>query len=344
MIQSLLLENFESHKKTILEFPPGLTVFVGETDRGKSGSFRAYQWVVENSPGGEWMLPLYWKGDTKVTAVFTDPDAVVQRIRSKSKNLYRLNNNEPVNAGTSVPADIASAINVDTVNFQSQIDRAFLMFETAGERGRILNKIAGLDKIEFTLSNAKSDVLKLNKAWESEKQKIKEKKEELLQYEDIEERESKIARLDMLFGMQKTAKNRARLLEKVLNDISDINKRIDKISPILNAGTILKELQGMVAVKDSRQLRKIKLQKLLESSIEIQRKEQLESFNGFDERLQIINDKKENLASHQQRLSKLKRMLNRINVVSKNILEIEKEIKNLQSKIPNICTECGREL
>lgn len=165
MIRYLNITNFESHPDTQLEFEPGLNVFVGESDRGKSGVFRAFNWARTNRPLGDGMRPLYWDGETRVEVVFDPNGGFVRREKGKN-NHYFIGNPEgdwEGNAGTDVPKEVQQAFSMGDVNFQSQIDRAFLMFDTPGERGRVLNQVAGLDKIDSTLSAANSDILQLKR-------------------------------------------------------------------------------------------------------------------------------------------------------------------------------------
>ena len=122
MITKLILENFEGHKRTVFDFSNGLNVFVGESDRGKSSVFRAFKLLTQNKPGGEWMRPLYWEGETVITGVFSNPDFTLKRTRGKSTNTYQLNDDDPVAAGTSVPENIAALIDMDEYLLQQSIE------------------------------------------------------------------------------------------------------------------------------------------------------------------------------------------------------------------------------
>ncbi len=344
MIESIHLQNFESHKDTLLELTSGLNVFVGDTDKGKSGSFRGWQWLSENSPGGDWMLPLYWDGETKVTSILSNPDATVQRIRSKSKNHYTLNDGEPVNAGTSVPSEIANIINVDSVNLQTQIERAFLMFETAGERGRILNRIAGLNKIETTLANAKRDVSRLDTSWKDEKATIKIKTKELEEFADLENMERDVGKLDILQKMYFNSNNRLSLLKKSLTSIEDINREIEEKEKLLHSEKLLKELESKQKLIHNKKLRVDMLRALCNTYIHIEEKEKLENFSGIEEKFDKLEIKEKALSKKQIRVKNLKQLLSNHLTIDKRIIKTEQDLADLQSKLPNICTECGREL
>ncbi len=347
MINKLTLENFEGHKKTKFDFHPGLNVFVGESDRGKSSVFRAFKLLTQNKPGGEWMRPLYWDGTTVITGDFVNDDKsafTLKRTRGKSDNTYQLNDNDPVNAGTSVPADIAELLDMDSVNIQTQIERAFLMFESAGERGRILNKIAGLDEIDTTLDNAKKDWGKLKKSWETEKAIAKSEKEKLEELPDIEAMELAVDAIDFkgitlglsnsrVIGLRdsvdklKTVEDSLRQGEKLLEAQSALEALTVQISAIAEAGNRINKLKNI----------SIGLH-LVEKYIK------KDNYDKAEERLELLTAKNNELLALDKKLDNLDQILGRLDIIEQDVKTGEEELKTLQAEIPNICTECGNKL
>jgi len=344
MIKSLRIENLESHKDTFFEFSPGLNVFVGETDRGKSGSFRAYKWLTQNNPGGEWMRPLYWDGTTTVTGEFINPGLILKRVRDKSENSYILNDEKPINAGTSVPSNIAVLLDLDDVNLQTQIERAFLMFETSGERGRILNRIAGLDEIEQTLSNAKEDVNRLDKLWKAEKTTVEAKEKELEEFVDIDDMEERVGQIDVMQKLQAFSGSRIQNLKKFRDGLKTLKDAITGKEGVLAAESTLEDLKAKLQAVQAAELRVMKLKRILILDSGIKWKEAAENFEGVEERFEKIRANTTALELSSTRVKKLKRLLSDFSIIGKEIAEVEDELKDLQAKIPNICSECGREL
>ena len=52
-LKSLSLENFESWESGFFEFHPGVNIFVGLSDTGKSAVLRALRLLMENKPTGD---------------------------------------------------------------------------------------------------------------------------------------------------------------------------------------------------------------------------------------------------------------------------------------------------
>jgi len=46
MINSLTIQNFQSHKNTTLEFDNGINIIIGQSDSGKTAIIRALNWVI----------------------------------------------------------------------------------------------------------------------------------------------------------------------------------------------------------------------------------------------------------------------------------------------------------
>ena len=108
MIKDLSLENFQSHKKSSLEFSEGVNVIIGSSDSGKSSIIRSLQWVLFNRPSGD-SFRSWWGG---ITNVVVDG---VSRIKGGSKgleNCYEIGLNRFQAMGQGVPEDVTTVLNL----------------------------------------------------------------------------------------------------------------------------------------------------------------------------------------------------------------------------------------
>jgi exonuclease SbcC len=86
-IKRLVIDNFQSHQHTEVEFGSGLNVVVGPSDFGKSALVRALRWVLYNEPRGANFI----RAGAKVCKVKVEMDegAIVTRLRSTTgKNQF----------------------------------------------------------------------------------------------------------------------------------------------------------------------------------------------------------------------------------------------------------------
>ena len=154
MIESLLLKNFQAHEKFRIDFDR-ITTIVGPSDVGKSSLIRALVWCLSNSPSGDAFVKT---GESSCSVkVLVDGHAVV-RSRSKSNNVYKLDDEEFKAFGSNVPDTISDLLNIIDVNMQGQFDAPFWVTLSAGEVSRRLNEVVDLSLIDSCLSLSKSRV------------------------------------------------------------------------------------------------------------------------------------------------------------------------------------------
>lgn len=351
MIKSLELINHESHKHTILEFSPGLNVFVGATDAGKSSAFRAAYWLFFNRPLGDSMLPLFWKGDTRVIGTFSNPDCQITRMKGKGLNHYQLNDKDPINAGSGPPPDIiAEAIRMDDVNFQTQVDRAFLMFESPGERGRILNRIAGLDDIDRVMSNAKSDELRLSKEYQNKRALIEDLEAELKQFEDIEEREQKLLVCEQLEKHILNSWNRSRKLKGLIEKIKQVDSDLEAVEKVLKSEIAIKQARSLLESISEKASRVLRIRKIIARTRRIDGLlGELKAVPEIEERILELKGLEKKIVEHENRVKKIRRIIRQSSIISQREIEIENEMKLLETEIvkekknqPKICPACGQ--
>lgn len=153
MLKSLTIRNFRLHKKITIDLDPHITTIVGKSYAGKSTIIRALKWLCLNKPAG--MSVLRW-GSKQARVSLNVDEHKITRIRSKSKNLYKLDDHKYEAFGNDVPNDVTKILNVTEINFQGQHHLPFWFGETAGEVSRRLNGIVNLSLIDTTLSKMSS--------------------------------------------------------------------------------------------------------------------------------------------------------------------------------------------
>jgi DNA repair ATPase RecN len=151
MFKSIVLQNFQSHKDTTLEFDPGVNVIIGDSDSGKTAILRALTWVLTNRPTGE-AFRRYGTSETRVKVETIEGS--VERLRADNGNLYWVGVERLAAIGTSVPESVLKLLKMDPeVNIQRQLDAPFLLSCSPGEVAQRLNASVGLDEIDVGLVN-----------------------------------------------------------------------------------------------------------------------------------------------------------------------------------------------
>jgi exonuclease SbcC len=341
MITQLEIKNYESHKNTIINLHPGLNIIVGESDKGKSGFFRAFNKCRTNAPLGSGMRPLYWEGDGLVKVTFEEGQSVSWH-QKKSGNFYQVNDSDLMNAGTSVPEEVKAIFNMQEINCQTQIDRSFLMFETAGERGRILNKLAGLDKIDSTISNAKSDVNKIKSNRKIQTALVKEYQDDLINYKELPTAQELLTQAEG-FDQQIRENNQA-IYSIRLNweRKQELLKSVEKLKSLPDLEKLVAKSQELLAEIDQNEILYNKIKHTFANKI------RLESSKIDPKQLSAVSKL---IFSSEQTFFEYKTTKQRYNSV-KGLIEsqqgyvqeikiLNKKIADLERIIPEQCPTCG---
>ena len=178
MIKAINLENFQSHKNSVLEFHNGMNVIVGSSDSGKTAIIRALKWISQNRPGGDDFRST-WGGDTNVVVQTTENTII--RSKSKNANTYELDDHLFSAFGTDVPEEINSALNLNEINLQQQMDDPFLLSEhwTSGKVALHFNKVARLHKIDKGTSYVQKEINSINSTIKHTETELDNKKEQI---------------------------------------------------------------------------------------------------------------------------------------------------------------------
>lgn len=154
--KSILLRNFQKHKKLEIVFSPRINTICGPTDCGKSALLRALRWICFNDWQGKDFIR---EGAERAKVVLTVSHRkelyVITRIKGK-ENLYFLGEDEFKSFATTVPDEISQLLRLNENNFQGQHDAPFWFSQTAGEVSRRLNAVVDLTIIDNTLAAAAS--------------------------------------------------------------------------------------------------------------------------------------------------------------------------------------------
>lgn len=194
MITRVEIENFQSHRRTTLEFSSGTNVVVGLSDSGKSSVLRAINWVLSNRPLGE-AFRSEWGGDTSVV-LHTSDGHIVERLRTDSENTYIVDGLSLRAFGTEPPEDVRNILRLDEFCIHGQMDPPFLLSCSPGEAARALNQAASLDDIDRVISNLRKTQATISRDLERETEQHSRLNAQLSQYDDVPELDGKLRHVE----------------------------------------------------------------------------------------------------------------------------------------------------
>ncbi len=358
MIQSLELQNFQSHKKTSIQFSQGINSIVGISDSGKTALLRGLNWVINNRPLGLSFVS-HWNRDkdgepVKSTFVRVINDkGIIERRKGKIKKIdhtekfngYVLDSDKYLEAvGTSVPDEVAKMFNLDEVNFQGQFDPSFLLSNSAGEVARFFNSTIRLDLIDRILSKADSKRLETNKdkkKLEVEQETINKEIEKFDWLDDAEQLANRIEKIDLRII---ESRNIYSLLEE---QISEHQKYLEDISiqeVILSAEPIVNRIMAIQESLEQKTERLERLQNLYGSYIEQNNIIGSADFSLSEKIITQIDTVNEKIRNKEELLESLKESIEDYKEQGLNISEYGRLIKELNKQLPEKCPTCGKKM
>ena len=268
MLSKVIIDNFQSHRHTELDFSEGINVVIGTSDTGKSAICRALEWVKSNRPLGD-DFRSDWGGDTSVELQLTDGN-IVKRIKSDRVNMYVVNGIELRALGTDIPEEVTNILNLNAINFHHQLEGAFLLHNTSGEVAKEFNSAINLQIIDESISRASSYIRTVNQDIKRE-EKAKENFEGKLEsYIFIDNLEVKYNNLERIYN------ELIEIKEQELSDICDLvvlsNKELEKYNNLDTIEGRVKNLQGNNSELEKKVFKEEVLKNLIEVSIGIEQK------------------------------------------------------------------------
>ena len=164
--EKLVLKNFLSWEKGVFNFHPGVNMFIGKSDGGKSAVMDAFFKLFYNRPMGN-DFQSWWGGQTLISL-----QASGRKVRYKKDKLasYEM---KDLSTGkltifdapkTTVPDPITNFLNMNRkINFQKQLEKKapiFLLSESPSDISKHLNEVARLENIDISLDKGKKEVKK----------------------------------------------------------------------------------------------------------------------------------------------------------------------------------------
>lgn len=247
--KKLIIDNFQTHRHTEIDFADGITVFVGKTDCGKTSIFRSIKLLLKNKPRGTGFICVFAPKDKKnkptttVSLTFED-DTEIKRIRSENINKYILTKEDGTeehfdNFGVNIPPEILEAIGpnsvkIDTdtfydINISEQLAPPFLLLDTPSTKTKVIDKVAKIDILNKAIKN---NHLKMVNSKSSEKDiedNITCLENRLKEFEDLEKQKEDL----------QTLKEKVKQLEDLQNKLFELKQKkelLDSISVSIQKG------------------------------------------------------------------------------------------------------------
>lgn len=203
-IKQLVIENFQSHKKVVLDFHPGFNAIVGISNVGKTSVTRALNFILSGIWDTSWVR--HGEKFARIT-LLTDTGITVIREKGEKVNRYILQiPSKPdatyENFGSDIPADIENVlqifkVQVDTneylnLNVSSQLDPLFLLSKPGSFKAKVLGKLSGAHYLDYALRELNKDRKNLKSEKDLRDMELVELQVKLVEFAALDAEKSKL--------------------------------------------------------------------------------------------------------------------------------------------------------
>ena len=249
MIDTILLENFQAHEKTLLELDKGVNVIVGESDAGKSAILRAIYWTLFGRPSGDSIIRQGAKEPCRVKIKTSDGHEVI-RVKGCGKNQYEVDGEVYKAFNKSVPEDVTNALNMDRLNFSLQLDPPFLFSMSGGEVAQYMNKLVDLEVITSSLSRVNQMVRKAEDNSRSLETSIEEKEVALSKMAWVDEAKKAVEKMEVKDRKSFKLKKSYAMLKLELERYDDAKEKVLSLSHVEEAEKALSRILAKCRTRD----------------------------------------------------------------------------------------------
>lgn len=341
-IKRVKIENFQSHKDTVLEFINGLNVIMGPSDQGKSAILRAIKWVLYNEPRGMEFIR-HGSSTARVSLEFSNGNTVI-RERSKSKNRYTVIDNEGKESifegfGNEIPEEVIKThgipkIQLDSdisssLNIGDQLEGPFLLSESGSVRAKAIGRLTGLHIIDKALRDCSIDLRREAQTGERHKKELEELNERISAFDSLERIKNTIDYTGGIIRLLESLAEKRNILENKKKALEEVRESHYQAESIMKKTHMLSETE--ISIKKA-----VALKTRFEKLVELQRK--IGSLNIEIQTAERLLNKTDNLGMLQQSLEKVQKLsgkLEALSTLSVRLNLILNEITESQSYIKN---------
>ena len=197
-IAKVILENFQAHEHTEVEFDDGLNIIVGESNNGKTSILRGIMWVIDNQPLGTDFI-MAGKDNCFVRIIYDDQTFIERGRTLKDTGYYKVgfidengNLTHQMYRGftNAVPVEVANVHQMPKVNITkdiethlnvlSQLDGPFLLTESPLVKASAIGRITGTHVVDDAIKESNKTIQGNNKLVKNYQKELEEKENELM--------------------------------------------------------------------------------------------------------------------------------------------------------------------
>lgn len=260
-IEKIVMENFQCHKHTEIEFCNGLNVFTGESDSGKSSIMRAFSFVYGELSGGAKDYIKHGEKEARVSLFLSNGNIITRIVEAKQGGfngyeVFDASQNIEFKVNTKSTSQIQQLLgycplSVDekthfSLNFLNQDDAHFFIGKnvTPALRAKIIGTIYKTHFADFLLREYETSLKKDNILLRNKMQEVEVKQQDVDRMSHVVQMEKDLADAEKLYAE----------IEALNLEVNKLKGLKAKMDDVLEKGKLLKnvilELDKICSARD----------------------------------------------------------------------------------------------
>lgn len=248
MINTIEIDNFQSHKGTVIELSEGVNVIKGRSHSGKSSIMRAARWVLLNQPRGVHFVSHFSdsKESTFVGMEFSEGTYAIRQREGTVPNGYESSSGDFQAMRSDVPDEIQQITRMNSINIQTQGDPYFMLNQTAGKVAKEINKLVGLDIIDIKLGKLNRIENEAGAKLNLLEERRDSEKEELGNLSFVSDLEARVTWIEMLWEKYNAILVKKGVLTDMLENLQTLKEDVETTTKWLTIEKPYTEIMRLV--------------------------------------------------------------------------------------------------
>jgi exonuclease SbcC len=382
-ITEIILKDWMSHKHTVINPARHINVITGTSDAGKSAIYRAMEYAYHMGKEGYRQFHPGWVHyDASYATIIIkyDDGHVFERVKGEKKNEVRLYLNdeliyEKLKVGTEYDKEIVDFLGdppfekpLGSFSFSNQHDSAFLVSQSENAIPKIISKLSNSGDYDRATEVLKDEITSLNPLIKASENKIKEIKNNLVEFDNLDDLISKYellkTEIDVADALQSEINNieflvnNARNKKKDSDELIDLNKYDSEILSVIgnldDLQTLVDEINSLTSVFNDLENKEKQIVDLNTENVQAEyfiSEECVDAIATMDDCVRIIKE----LESFHNQLTDLDKTIEDAESLLSNdqdrLKEYDDEIDSLETenkeyedylRINQLCPVCGK--
>ena len=341
-IEKLIIDNFQCHKHTEIEFCNGLNVFTGESDSGKSSIMRAFSFVYGELSGGAKDYIKHGEKEARVSLFLSNGNIVTRVVEAKQNGfngyvVFDASQNVEFKVNTKSTPQIQQLLgycplSVDekthfSLNFLNQDDAHFFIGKnvTPALRAKIIGTIYKTHFADFLLREYETSLKKDNILLRNKIEEVQTKQQDVDRMSHVVQMEKDLADAEKLYTEIEALNlelNKLKWFKTKMTEVSEKGKRLKNM---------ISELDGICSARDLvNESRNLSLAKTTGEKLAYLNK----NISELDKRVEVMDmviSKRKNLEEAKKTYAEKENVSN----ISKKLKKLTGDIRMYQDIIEN---------